>query len=300
MRRTLLAASVAMALTGLVTGAQQLTTNEQLIIDFFNFTGSREARAARFMTADYRQHNPRFLRMDEFTGAAGSQAWVRAFDEAAKRGVQLVALNGIRLRDPIIVMHDGDMAMAVYRGTRPDPARPGSSYEIFAFESFRFRDGRFSEHWDQVRLAPGWLTPAPAQGARRGAPPAAAAPAPSPPPIPKPDAGCTATPAELDANRTRIVSLLSGAPAAVTAALAPGFVEHSPRGLAQGPIPEPDAVSARAVDHVLAECDYVSVVWKQVVRDPDAPSRTWEAFTFDTVRLADGRIAEHWDAAASR
>lgn len=301
---TKLASTAAALLMAAAAAAQGLTANEQLIIDFFNFTGSREARAEQYMTPEYIQHNPRFLRMDEITGARGSQAWIRAFEEASRRGIQLVALPGIPLRNPIIVMHDGDLVFAVYRGTRPNPAAPGSTYDVFAFESFRIRDGKFSEHWDQVRLAPGWMTPPQRQGGPGGGAQAggggrgnaAAAPAPPPPPVPQPAAGCTAAPAQLAANRKMVVSLLDGPAANLKARLAAGFVDHSPRGLLRGPAPEPAAVSARTVDHVLAECDYVSVVWKQVLRDPDTSSRTWEAFTFDTFRIRDGQLAEHWDS----
>jgi len=298
---TKLASTPAALLVAVSLAAQGLTANEQLLIDFFNFTGSREARAERFMTPDYVQHNPRFLRMDEITRAIGREAWVRAFEEAGRRGIQLVALAGIPLRNPIIVMHDGDLVFAVYRGIRSDPDAPGTTYEAFAFESVRIRDGKLSEHWDQVRLAPGWMTPPPprdAQGtaqAAGGGRGTAAAPAP-PAPVPQPAPGCTAAPAQLAANKKLVVSLLEGPVANLNPRLAADFVDHSPRGLLRGPSPEPTAVSARIVDHVVAECDYVSVVWKQVLRDPDTPARTWEAFTFDTLRIRDGQLAEHWDS----
>ena len=34
------------------------------------------------------------------------------------------------------------------------------TYEAFAFETVRVKDGKFTEHWDQVTLAAGWLTSA--------------------------------------------------------------------------------------------------------------------------------------------
>ena len=33
------------------------------------------------------------------------------------------------------------------------------TYEAFAFETVRIRDGKFAEHWDQVTLAEGWMEP---------------------------------------------------------------------------------------------------------------------------------------------
>lgn len=239
--------------------------NKQLVIDFFAFQGGRQERVERFMAEDYVQHNPRFLKMDTFTGARGRQAWVAAGPEAQRRGnLQLVALGGIPLRDPIILMAEGDLGHAVYRGLLPDPDRPGERYEAFAFEAFRFRDGRFTEHWDQVKLAKGWMEPRPpAQAGARGAAPAAN-PAPvAAPPEPKP--GCTASPASIAANKQLVTS----------------FSQSRRRGFTR--------------ELVIAECEFVSVVWKRSLPDPDEPSRTWEAFGFDTFRIRDGHLAEHWD-----
>ena len=50
------------------------TTNKQLIVEFFAYQGARQDRADRFQAEDYVQHNPRFLRMDDFTGARGRAA----------------------------------------------------------------------------------------------------------------------------------------------------------------------------------------------------------------------------------
>ena len=151
----------AQASAGRFTPADGREANKQLVIDFFNFEGDAEERARLFMTDDYVQHNPRFLKMDEFTGATGSQAWVEALREAQRRGVRLVDLGGIPLSDPVLMIAEGDLVTAIYRGELDDPNEPGRTYEAFAFETFRVRDGRFSEHWDQVTLAPGWLDLAP-------------------------------------------------------------------------------------------------------------------------------------------
>ncbi|MGE0593919.1 MAG: hypothetical protein AB7G23_16140 [Vicinamibacterales bacterium] len=331
-------------------GAAQAPVNKARIVEFFGFRGSREERAALFMTEDYVQHNPRFLRMDEFTGARGRDAWVQSFQEAARRGgIALVALGGIALRNPVILLADGDIVHAVYRGVRPDPEQAGRTYAAFAFESFRVRDGRFAEHWDQVALDAGWMTPppsraagtapaapgtaggvslapAPAAGGTSAAPAAptavpalVAAPAPIAPPVPQPPAGCAVPGAQLVEHRRLALAFLEGAPTrdgvrTRASVLAPGFVEHSPqlvrfneqRGLsgrngflaAVGEGLLDGTPRDRAIDHVVAECDYVSIVWKQVRPDPDRPGRTWEHFTFDTVRIAGGQVAERWDSSS--
>jgi predicted SnoaL-like aldol condensation-catalyzing enzyme len=229
-----------------------------------------------------------------------------------------VALNGIALRNPIILIGEGDLAFAVYRGNIADPDMPGATYEGFAFESFRIRDGKLSEHWDQVRLTPGWMTPRPAAPAgNRGRGAGAGRGQQAVPPPPEPPAGCTAAPATIAAHKQLVTSYFAlpatGDGARRRGALLAGdYVEHSPRfvkynrdnnlrgaegyvravtsGVAVPLPPQP-----RTVDHMVAECDYVAVVWKQVLPDPDNASRTWEAFTFDAFRVRDGRIAEHWD-----
>lgn len=144
---------------------KQLDANKQLLLDFFNAPAglTRDQRSARIQSEDYIQHNPRFLRMDAITGATGRQAWVKAGDEAARRGITLVALNGIRLRDPVILMAECDLVTAIYRGVLPDPDDKTKTYEAFAFEVFRVKDGKVTEHWDQVQLSAGWMigTPRP-------------------------------------------------------------------------------------------------------------------------------------------
>ena len=133
--------------------------NKQLLLDFFEFTGTQEERAERFLSDNYVQHNPRFLRMNEITGASGRQAWLEAIDEARQRDISLVELGGIQLRNPIILMAEDDLVTAIYRGTLPDPDNPVNTYEAFAFEAFRVEDGKFTEHWDQVTLVEGWMSP---------------------------------------------------------------------------------------------------------------------------------------------
>jgi predicted SnoaL-like aldol condensation-catalyzing enzyme len=140
------------------TSTDQLASNKQLLLDFFAFRGSDIERMEQFMAVDYIQHNPRFLAMDKFTGATGSRAWVEARIEARERGgIPLVDLGGIRLTNPIIVMAEDDLVTAIYKGDLLDPDNPEETYEAFAFETFRIRDGKFTEHWDQVTLKAGWM-----------------------------------------------------------------------------------------------------------------------------------------------
>lgn len=48
----------------------------------------------------------------------------------------------------------------------------------------------------------------------------------------------------------------------------------------------------------MAECDLVTVIHRNVRQDPTAEPGVWfEAFTFDTFRIRNGKLVEPWDAA---
>jgi predicted SnoaL-like aldol condensation-catalyzing enzyme len=47
---------------------------------------------------------------------------------------------------------------------------------------------------------------------------------------------------------------------------------------------------------VVAEGEYVVAIYKATLPDPDDPTKTYEAFNFEMVRIRDGKLAEHWDA----
>ena len=141
------------------TTPEELAANKQLLLDFFASRDlSREERSERFQTEDYIQHNPRLLRIDEITGATGRQSWLQGFLEAERRGIALVDLGGIQLTNPIILMAECDLVTAIYKGDLQDPDDPSRTYEAFAFETVRVRDGKLAEHWDQVTLEAGWMS----------------------------------------------------------------------------------------------------------------------------------------------
>ena len=66
------------------------------------------------------------------------------------------------------------------------------------------------------------------------------------------------------------------------------------RGQADGPQPP----AGNPLEIVMAECDVVTIVHKNFRQDPTAAPGTWyEVFTFDTFRVRNGKLVEHWDGA---
>lgn len=141
--------------------------------------------------------------------------------------------------------------------------------------------------------------------------------------------GCTATPAQLEANKK--VAMEFFRPGADRVALAdPSYKQHNPafvkggreaklsdfeyfksrfggpraggpgggagggRGAAEGPQPP----AGNPLEIVMAECDLVTIIHKNFRQDPTAPAGTfYEVFTFDTFRVRNGKLTEHWDGA---
>lgn len=141
-----------------------------------------------------------------------------------------------------------------------------------------------------------------------------------------PQAGCKATPAELEANKKVATEFFR--PGADRVALAdPTYKQHNPAfvkggreaglsdyeyfksrfggpprqggpgpGRGQADAPQPPA--GNPLEVVMAECDTVTVIHKNFRQDPTAAPGTWyEVFTFDTFRIRNGKLVEHWDGA---
>lgn len=65
-----------------------------------------------------------------------------------------------------------------------------------------------------------------------------------------------------------------------------------------GSEPKPaDQVKYTSFVHVLAEGDLVQLMFKRRMPDPKDPARTREVWWYDTYRVKDGMIVEHWDCA---
>jgi predicted SnoaL-like aldol condensation-catalyzing enzyme len=144
-----------------------------------------------------------------------------------------------------------------------------------------------------------------------------------------PQAGCTATAAQLEANKK--VAMAFFAPNADRVSLAdPSYKQHNPafikgakdaglgdfeyfksrfggprqggpgagagagRGQAAGPQPP----AGNPLEIVMAECDLVTIIHRNNRQDPTAAAGTfYEVFTFDTFRVRNGKLVEHWDGA---
>src|SRR5256885_16527506 len=147
---------------------------------------------------------------------------------------------------------------------------------------------------------------------------------PLPPQQANPAPGCTATPAQLEANRKVAMEFFRAAGADRVALADPTYKQHNPAfkkraednkvsdyeefkaafanppqrggGPGRGPAAGPAPPQGNPFEIVTAECDIVTVVHKNYRQDPTAEAgKFYEVFTFDTFRVKNGKLGEHWD-----
>ena len=142
-----------------------------------------------------------------------------------------------------------------------------------------------------------------------------------------PTPGCTATPAQLEANKKVAIEFFRTTGAARVALADPSYKQHNPAfkkraednkvsdyeefkatflgqaagrgaGAGRGPVAGPPAPPGNPLEVVTAECDIVTAIHKNYRQDPTAePGKFYEVFTFDTFRVKNGKLVEHWDGA---
>jgi len=92
--------------------------------------------------------------------------------------------------------------------------------------------------------------------------------------------------------------------------VAEDFIEHNPRFqsgrenlvkmLKSLPPPASDDISDTLRNPpamIVAEGDLVTYIFKRNTPDPKDKTKTYETFSFDTFRIKDHKIVEHWDGA---
>ena len=151
------------------------------------------------------------------------------------------------------------------------------------------------------------------------------------PPIVNPTPGCTATPQQIQEVKAAGIAFTFSQGAERVALADPTYKQHNPafvkggreaglsdfdyfklrfggppaaraggaapaggRGAAAGPQPP----QGNPTEIVMAECDLVTIIHKNFRQDPTAaPGTFYEVFTFDTFRVRNGKLTEHWDGA---
>jgi predicted SnoaL-like aldol condensation-catalyzing enzyme len=265
-----------------------LARNKRLAFDFWRgvVNGGHVELADEMLAEGYIQHSP-VLR----TGRT-------AFKEIFSVVPRLDTVPELVSPPLVALVAEGDLVVMALAETVPAPDGSGT-YMTTHFNLFRIEDGRLAEHWHSVQTAPGPDVPRPEDGG------------------PQPVIGATgteqnallqATDATLAANKRvgfdawlQIVD--AGRDELAAGYLAENYIEHSAvTGSGFAPLmtraerPMGSALAEPLVAMV-AEGDLVVQASKLEHPHPSRAGATYTTTRFDMFRIADGRIAEHWDGA---
>jgi predicted SnoaL-like aldol condensation-catalyzing enzyme len=135
----------------------QLEANKKVALEFFRTRG-----ADRVALADptYKQHNPAFKKRAEDNKVSDYEEFKASFLALAAgpggSGPGPAAGPPPPRENPLeIVTAECDIVTTVHRIYRQDPtAEPGKFYEVFTFDTFRVKDGKLTEHWDDSVINP--------------------------------------------------------------------------------------------------------------------------------------------------
>lgn len=269
-----------------------LAANKRLVFDMWRsiVNAGHIELADEILAEGYTQHSPVL--------PTGRAAFKQIFSVVPRREIP-------ELVEPPLVASIAEGNLVAMSLLERMPAREGSSaYTTTHFNLFRVDGGRLAEHWHSVRTAPGPDVPLPEEG---GPQPVTGASGES-------QLALLASPdPRLAANKRLVFDLWREIVEAGREELADryvdaSFIEHNPNGAsglagfkryfaerADAPVAPWIGVPVVAI---VAEGDLVVLVTMREHPHPSREGRTYTTTWFDMLRIVDGRLVEHWDAAA--
>jgi predicted SnoaL-like aldol condensation-catalyzing enzyme len=269
-----------------------LVANKRLLFDMWRTVlnaGHLEA-ADSFIAEDYIQHSP-FQR-------SGREAMKETFKVIPRSE----SIPDVMRPAPVTIVTEGDLVVLVAVDTYQEPDGSGP-YTTTHFNMFRIKDGKLAEHWHPDRNPPCPDLPSAAEGG------------------PQPVTGVTgigqfalleaATPA-LAANKRLVFDTWrqlvdAGREEVADLYLAEDYIQHNPNAATgregakayfatREDLPIETTLRAPLVA-MIAEGDLVVLVYRIELPDPYRQGATYTTVGMDMFRIADGLLAEHWDAA---
>ena len=269
-----------------------LAANKRAVFDMWRsiVDAGHTEKADDLLTEGYVQHSP-VLR-------TGRKAFKEIFSVVPRREIP-------ELVEPPLVASIAEGNLVVMALLERIPARDGvDAYATTHFNLFRIEGGRLAEHWHSVQTPPGPDVPLPEDGG------------------PQPVKGVSgdaqlalleSVDPRLAGNKRLVFDAWREIVDAGHAELADryvdaSFVEHDPNGASglegfkagfssRRDAPVEPSIRAPVVA-IVAEGDLVAVVTMREHPHPSRAGRTYTTTWFDMFRVVDGRLVEHWDAAA--
>jgi len=295
MRRFL---AIVLAAAGTVTLGAQATSptmtakekaNLQLVRSWWLecLEGRNLEATSKYQADSYIQHNINFP-----TGRAG---FMKIFGDRFKAaGGPIIPPPKDFRNPPVVQFAKGDFVVLIWEREGKDPADPSKTYKFNAYDLLRIENNKVQEHWDYAQLAKG----TPQGGAPDG--------------IDYDKVKFNFSSQEkknLEIATVEFKDILQyGHVELADKVMAPTYIQHNPNvptGRAAfvdffSKIRKPEPLQAAWKNKptlMFASGPYVFLIVKRQEKDPNDPSKTYPAYWFDMVRVEDGMIQEHWDAA---
>jgi predicted SnoaL-like aldol condensation-catalyzing enzyme len=268
-----------------------LAANKRLLFDMWRtvLNAGHLERADEFVALDYIQHSP-FQR-------SGRQALKDVFSVIPRRDEIPAEMRPA----PVTILAESDLVVLVAVEELPEPDGSGS-YTTTHFNLFRVANGQLSAHWHPDQSPPCPDLPSAADGG------------------PQPVTGAAGTAQyvlleaaqpELARNKRLVFDAWrqlfdAGREELVELYLAEDYVDHNPNGASgrararawfAGLEDQPIATAIGSdLVAMIAEGDLVVQVLKVELPNPWRAGDSYTTTRMDMFRIADGRLAEHWDA----
>jgi predicted SnoaL-like aldol condensation-catalyzing enzyme len=274
---------------GLMAQAGPMTAKEQANLTFVLdwWRDVLQARhldlAPKYQAENYIQHN-----INVPTGRAG---FVQFF---GRTGAPVNPIPDKLANPPVVQFAKGDFVVLVWEREGKDPADPSKTYKYNTYDMLRIENGKVQEHWDYAQKAKG----GPTGGAPDGI-------------------NYDAVKFDFSAQEKKNIEIATvefkdilqyGHVELAEKVMAPTYIQHNPNVptgraafvdfFSRNRKPEPlQAEWKNKPTLMFASGSYVFLIVKRAEKDPDDPAKTYPAYWFDMVRVDNGMIQEHWDAA---
>jgi predicted SnoaL-like aldol condensation-catalyzing enzyme len=238
---------------------------------------------AKYQAENYIQHN--------INVPTGREGFVTFF---GRLGPPVNPIAQKLANPPVVQFAKGDFVVLVWEREGKDPADASKTYKYNTYDMLRLENGKVQEHWDYAVKTKG----TPAGGAPDG--------------IDYNTVKFNLSPQEqknIEIATVEFKDILQyGHVELAETVMAPGYIQHNPNvptGRAAfvdffSKIRKPEPLKAEWKNKptlMFASGSYVFLIVKRAEKDPDDPSKTYPAYWFDMVRVDNGMIQEHWDAA---
>jgi predicted SnoaL-like aldol condensation-catalyzing enzyme len=201
--------------------------------------------------------------------------------------------NASEPREPVFVVAENDLVCVCHYMPQPDPNAPGSTFDHYAFTTYRICEGRIAERWPSLNKIAPPRPPAPGTPTRA----TAVSSAPS---------------IDIEANKRLVVDFYRCVFDAQNPDAVKDFVDevylqhvsHYPPGRAgleafvrgrfpDGPVPTPPAPLVPPA-LIVAEGDIVVVAGLLPQAEPDGSGALYPYYAYDAYRVRGQWLVEHW------